>query len=193
MVVDEELLGGLALGLIPEQFRQQEAELDAAGVLDVGAQNADVDVEAAARLRDERRVDRAAGKAELYQRIAGGYPVRTHPILILLRHFQVDGGVDEIPGQLGFGIAEEPGHFALLDQPAVADDGHFVADPLHHVHLVGDEQYGEPQLDVDLLEQSQDRAGGLWVEGRGGLVAQQHLGGRGQRPGDGDPLLLTAG
>ena len=58
---------------------------------------------------------------------------------------------------------------------------------------MGDEQYGEPQLDVDLLEQGQDRAGGLRVEGRGGLVTQQDLGSRCQGTGDGDALLLPAG
>ena len=193
MVVDEELLGGLALGLIPEQLRQQEAELDATGVFDVCAQYADVDVETAAHLGDERRIDGGAGEAELHQGIAVGHPLAAHPVLVLLGHFQVDGGVDEVTGQLGLGVAEEPGHFPLLDQATVADDGHFVTDPLHHVHLVGDEQDGEPQLDVDLLEQAQDGSGGLGVEGRGGLVTQQYLGGRCQGAGDGDALLLAAG
>ena len=101
--------------------------------------------------------------------------------------------MDEVAGQLGLGVAEEPGHFPLFDQAAIADDGHLVTDPLHHIHLVGDQQYGQPQLDVDLLEQGQDGAGGLGIQGRGGLVTQQHLGGRCQGSGDGDPLLLPAG
>lgn len=54
MVVYQELLSRLALGLIPEQFCQQEAELDAPGVLDIGAQYADIDVEATTRLGNQR-------------------------------------------------------------------------------------------------------------------------------------------
>ncbi len=193
MVVYQELLSRLALGLIPEQFCQQEAELDAPGVLDIGAQYADIDVEATACLGNQRCIDGAAGKAELHQRITARHSLAAHAVLILLRHLQMDGGVDEITGQLGLGIAEEPGDLALLNQTAVADDGHVITDPLHHIHLVGDEQYGEPQLDVDLLEQAQDRTCGLRVEGRGGFVTQQYLGSRCQGAGDGDTLLLTAG
>ena len=68
-----------------------------------------------------------------------------------------------------------------------------MADLLNDVHLVGDDHHGDPQFLVELLQQGQDGQGGGGVQGRGGLVAQQHLGAGGQGPGDGHPLLLPAG
>ena len=50
-------------------------------------------------------------------------------------------------------VAEEPGHFPLLDEMADADDGHFVMNPFTHVHFVGDGAVWWPQLDVDLMRQ----------------------------------------
>jgi hypothetical protein len=58
---------------------------------------------------------------------------------------------------------------------------------------VRDEQDGEAELAVEVAQQLEDRAGGLRVQGAGGLVGEQHLGVAGQRPGDADSLLLTAG
>ena len=43
------------------------------------------------------------------------------------------------------------------------------------------------------LDQVLDLAGGDGVEGRAGLVHQQHLGLGGDGPGDAQPLLLAAG
>ena len=68
-----------------------------------------------------------------------------------------------------------------------------VADLLHHAHLMGDDDHGDAQLAVDLTDKAEDLLGGAGIEGRGGLVTQQHLGIGGQRTGDGHTLLLTAG
>ena len=73
------------------------------------------------------------------------------------------------------------------------NDGHLVADGFDHLHLVGDEQYGQPQLAVDLFKQGKDGVGGLGIQRRGRFIAEQHLGLGSQRPGDGHALLLTAG
>ena len=58
---------------------------------------------------------------------------------------------------------------------------------------MGDDHQGDAQLPVQLPQQLQDGPGGLGVQGRGGLVAEQHPGLAGQGPGDGHPLLLPAG
>ncbi|MNF87767.1 hypothetical protein D3C84_702430 [compost metagenome] len=58
---------------------------------------------------------------------------------------------------------------------------------------MGDQHDGQLQLAVDLRQQLQHRGGGLWVEGAGGLVAQQNLGFGRQGAGDADALLLAAG
>ena len=67
------------------------------------------------------------------------------------------------------------------------------ADLLHNRHLMGDNDDGDAQALVDVLDQPQDGAGGGGVQRAGGLVAQKHLGIGGQGPGDGDALLLAAG
>lgn len=56
-----------------------------------------------------------------------------------------------------------------------------------------DEQHGEPQLPVQVAQQLKDGAGGLRVEGAGGLVGEQHLGVACEGAGDADALLLAAG
>lgn len=56
-----------------------------------------------------------------------------------------------------------------------------------------DEQDGQAQLPVQVAQQLEDGAGGLRVEGAGGLVGEQHLGVAGESAGDADALLLTAG
>ena len=63
----------------------------------------------------------------------------------------------------------------------------------HHFHLVGDEQDGQAELAVDVLQQRQDRARRLGIERRGRFVGQQQRRAGGKRPGDADALLLAAG
>ena len=96
-------------------------------------------------------------------------------------------------GRLRPGIAEDIADLAFLDHAAVFEDCHAVADLLHHAHLVGDYDDGDPHFLVDLADQLQDRVGGLRVQRAGGFIAQQHLRIRRQRPRDGDALLLAAG
>nr|EIF88755.1 putative hydrolase [Streptomyces tsukubensis NRRL18488] len=58
---------------------------------------------------------------------------------------------------------------------------------------MGDQQYGQAEPLVQIAQQPEDGAGGLRVEGTGGLVRQEHLGVAGQGAGDADALLLAAG
>ena len=58
---------------------------------------------------------------------------------------------------------------------------------------MGNQHHGDAQLGVDPLEQLQNALGGHGIQRAGGFVAQEHFGIAGQRPGDGDPLLLAAG
>ena len=91
------------------------------------------------------------------------------------------------------GVGEDVLHPALLRHHAAVQNGHPGADLLDDAHLVGDDHHGDPQLLIQVLQQVQDGGGGGGVQGGGGLVAQQDLGVRGQGPGDGHPLLLSAG
>ena len=66
-----------------------------------------------------------------------------------------------------------------------------VADACRLLHVVRDDDDREPRL--DLLHQVLDARRGDRVEGRARLVHQDHLRLHGDRPGDAQPLLLTAG
>ena len=90
-------------------------------------------------------------------------------------------------------MGEDLGYFALLHHLALVQDGQMPADLLHHAHLVGNDDHRQTQLLMDAADQLQNGAGGVGIQGAGGLVAEQDLGVCGQGPGDGDPLLLPAG
>ena len=81
---------------------------------------------------------------------------------------------------------------AGFGNPPVADDGDLIADFLDHAHFVRDDDGGDPQTPVDILDQRKDgfRSGG--VEGGSGLVAQEDLGVGSQSAGDGHCLLYTS-
>ena len=103
--------------------------------------------------------------------------------------------IDPIDGTKNFvrGVPVWATLIALLDDGAAVHDRDLVADTADHVHLVGDQHDGQLQLAVDLGQQLQHRGGGLWVEGTGGLVAEQDARLGGQRAGDADALLHAAG
>ena len=68
-----------------------------------------------------------------------------------------------------------------------------IADLLHNAHLMGDDHHRDAQLPVDVLDQGQDRVGGVGVQRAGGLIAEQDLGFSCQCAGNGNALLLAAG
>jgi hypothetical protein len=59
--------------------------------------------------------------------------------------------------------------------------------------VVADEEVGEAELGLQVLEQVDDLRLDRDVEGRDGLVADDELGPQGQGPGDADALALAAG
>ena len=64
---------------------------------------------------------------------------------------------------------------------------------LHHRQVVADEDVGEPEALLQVLQQVEDLAADRDVERRHGLVADDQLGLHRQRAGDGDALALAAG
>ena len=79
-----------------------------------------------------------------------------------------------------------------LDQPAQVHHPDPVADVLDDREVVGDEQVGQAELLLEVVEQVQDLALDRHVERRDGLVADDELGVEGERPGDADALALAA-
>ena len=88
-------------------------------------------------------------------------------------------------------MAEDGLHLTLLDDGAVVQNGHAVADFLHNAHLVGDDNHRDAQLAVDFLNQLQNRVGGVGVQRTGGLIAKQHLRVGCQCAGNRNALLLA--
>src|SRR5215204_4730547 len=89
----------------------------------------------------------------------------------------------------------------VLDQQAGAvagtlgglggEEGRPVRDPGRLLHVVGDDH--DRVVPLELLHQVLDAAGGDRVQGRAGLVHQDHVRRDRDRPGDAEPLLLAAG
>ena len=79
-----------------------------------------------------------------------------------------------------------------LDQLAEIHHRHAVADVLHHGEVVGDEQVGEAELALQVLQQVDDLRLDRDVEGGDRLVAHDQVGIDRERPGDADPLALAA-
>ena len=80
-----------------------------------------------------------------------------------------------------------------LDDPAQVHDRDPVAQVPDHGQVVRDEQQGQAQAGLQVLQQVQDRGLHADVQRRHRLVGHQQAGRQGQRPGDRDPLPLPAG
>ena len=80
-----------------------------------------------------------------------------------------------------------------LHHPPDVHHRHPVADVLHHVELVGDEQVGELEPVLQVLQQVEDLRLDRHVERRHRLVAHHELRVERQRAGDADALPLAAG
>jgi hypothetical protein len=79
-----------------------------------------------------------------------------------------------------------------LDQLAEIHHRHAVADVLHHGEVVGDEQIGEAEAALQVLQQVDDLRLDRDIEGGDRLVAHDQVGIDGERAGDADPLALAA-
>ena len=75
--------------------------------------------------------------------------------------------------------------------PARLKNAVWSRDPRGLLHVVGDDDDGV--LLLEFADEILDGEGGDRVQRRAGLVHQQHVGLDGDRPGDAQPLLLTAG
>ena len=80
---------------------------------------------------------------------------------------------------------------ADVDEPAVVDDRHAVAQPLGLFHQVGGQEHGLA-AGAHAAHQFPDGAAGLRVESGGQLVEEHHLRVVDERQGDQQPLLLAA-
>jgi hypothetical protein len=115
-----------------------------------------------------------------------------HPLRRSLPHHQV-GGAEEGGDELRLRTEIELVRRSHLQQSAEAQHRQPVGQLEGLLLVVGDEDSGDPQLALDLPDGAPQLQTHLGVEGAEGLVEQQYLGLVGQRPRDGDPLLLAAG
>ena len=82
---------------------------------------------------------------------------------------------------------------SALDDVARVHDQHLVGEVPGRRDVVGDVEQREPEVAPQLVEQAQHLQPDRDVEHGNRLVGQQHGGPRRQRPGEGDPLPLSAG
>ena len=80
-----------------------------------------------------------------------------------------------------------------LGDPAEVHDRDPVADVLDDAHVVGDEDIGQAQLALELLEQVEDLRLDRHVERGHRLVAHDEVRLEDERPGDADALALATG
>src|SRR5487761_463492 len=79
-----------------------------------------------------------------------------------------------------------------LHDLAEIHDADPIADMLDHRQVVGDEDVGEAELRLEVLEEVDDLGLHGDVEGRDRLVADHQAGAQGERTGDADPLTLAS-
>jgi len=98
----------------------------------------------------------------------------------------------ELPGAVVGGIGEEFRGWALFDDDAVVHEDDAIGDVLGKAHLVRHHQH-RPPFQGQRPHHVKHFANQLWIEGRCRLIEQEKLRLHGQRPSDGDTLLLPAG
>ena len=90
-------------------------------------------------------------------------------------------------------LREQPLRRGALHDLAQVHHRDVVAHMAHHRQVVGDEQVGEAQLLLELVEEVQHLGLDRHVEGGYRLIEHQEAGIEGQRPGHADALALPAG
>ena len=90
------------------------------------------------------------------------------------------------------GLANSSSVVRQLDQLADVHHRHPVADVLDHAQVVGDEQVGQAELLLQVLQQVEDLRLDRDVQRRDRLVADDQLRVQRQRAGDADALPLAA-
>src|SRR5439155_3400447 len=103
-----------------------------------------------------------------------------------------DGGEQRVGVGVGGPVVDGVAGADLHDLPQV-HDGHPVGDVAHDREVVGDEEVGQPEAVLQLLEEVDHARLDGDVEGRHRLVEHEHVGVEGKGPGDADALALAAG
>jgi len=91
------------------------------------------------------------------------------------------------------GLGEEGFPGPGFHQLAGVHHPHLVGHAGHHAEVVGDQQHAHAAAGLQLGKQVEDLGLDRHVEGRGGLIGDQHLGVAGEGDGDHHPLLHAAG
>src|SRR5829696_1549084 len=102
---------------------------------------------------------------------------------------------EEVAGAVRARVGEEFLGGVLLHDLAVGHEEHAVGGGAGEAHLVGHHDHGHGLALLrpgELDHHVEDLLDHLGVQRRGGLVEEHQLGLHGQRPGDGDPLLLAS-
>src|SRR4051794_23263798 len=89
------------------------------------------------------------------------------------------------------GVAEHLATIRHLGDLAEVHHGDAVTDVLDDAHVVGDEEVGQPELALEVLEQVEDLRLDRDVERGDRLVAHDQIGLEDERAGDADPLPLA--
>ena len=105
----------------------------------------------------------------------------------------IDDGSDKFARRRSLWPDEQIHYGAFLNDEPIFNDGDPVTYFLDDLHFVGNDDNGETEALIDILQQSEDGMGGLRVKRRGCFVAQQDLLIIGQGPGDTNSLFLSAG
>ena len=103
-----------------------------------------------------------------------------------------DGG-EEALGVGVLRVGAEGGGGAGLDELAVVEDEDFIADVFDDGEVVADEEVGEVEFFLEVLEEADDLGLDADVEGADGFVTDDEAGFDGEGAGDADALALAAG
>jgi len=100
--------------------------------------------------------------------------------------------MDELPGALVLGPAQELCRGSVLDDLALVDERDVVGDLAGELQLVRHHDH-RPSFLCEIAHEAQDLPDQFRVEGRGRLVEEQQLGSQREGADDPDTLLLPAG
>ncbi len=80
-------------------------------------------------------------------------------LLVILRDIDVQRQLDKLLRQRRFRMGKDFANTVFLNQFTLDDHRDLVANTLHHVHLIVNQQNGEAETTVNIFQQLKDRAG----------------------------------
>ena len=187
-------------GFLDSRLRPRDADDHAPkrrrlDLVEVAEEHRDLDLrELADHAGQHRVVGRFADERQAQQEICAGQR-RLRDFAAAERRWKLvrEQDADEVLRDGLLRVREDLEDGALLGDDAVLDDGDLVADVLDDLHLVRDDDDRQRELAVDVLDELEDRARRLRVEGACRLVAEQDFRLARECAGDADALLLAAG